>query len=231
MLPPAASDARGAERLASRHCAVLRDTTLALGSTQPPLPLRLPVVEYPAEIAQHAHTTDSARVRVVVDRDGRVPACAVTVESISDSLLLAFVPPSAATLRFRPATRDDEAVPVWLTMTLFFSSAERVRAATDATMTIVVDQLAHLLPGAPTPSYPQALKATHLSGSVVIGATVTTEGRIDPESVRIVSSDHPLFTEAVTAVLPRFRFEPARRGPGGPPVASVIQMPFDFDAP
>src|SRR5471032_2085426 len=116
-------------------------------------------------------------------------------------------------------------------MTLFFSSADRVRAATAATMTVVVDQLAHLLPGAPAPAYPRELKARHLSGTVVIRATVTTEGRIDPESVHIVSSDHPLFTDAVTAMLPRFRFEPARRGPGGPPIASVIEMPFNFGAP
>ena len=197
----------------------------------PPLPMSLPTFEYPAELPQHRNAGDSALVHFVVDRAGHVPECSVVVESVSDSELRPFVPSSVAGLQFRPATRGGDVVPARLTMSVVYRSSDRVRAASKSKLNVLVERMASLLPGAPPPAYPEQLRSQHLTGQVVIRATVTAEGRIDPRTVQVVHSDHPLFTAAVMAVLPSYRFEPARMGPNGPPVASVIQLPFAFEPP
>ena len=114
-------------------------------------------------------------------------------------------------------------------MMVFYRSPDRVRAAAKSNIKVTFERLPELLPGAPPPAYPEQLKPQHLAGRVVIRATVTAEGRIDPKSVQVLRSDHPLFTAAVMAVLRDYRFEPARAGPNGPPMASVVELPFDFD--
>ena len=96
---------------------------------------------------------------------------------------------------------------------------------------LVVEQPPTLRSGAPAPAYPAELLARGLSGRTVVQVTVTTEGEIDPSSVQVVQSDHPLFTEAVRAILPRLRFDPARLGPGGRAVEARLQLPFEFTAP
>ena len=100
-----------------------------------------------------------------------------------------------------------------------------------AKLTFVVEQPPRLLAGGPAPEYPRDLLTTQVGGRVIIGVTVTPTGRIDPRSVRIVSSSDPRFTTAVQAILLRLRFEPARRGPDGPAVAAEMQLPFDFQPP
>jgi TonB family protein len=215
--------------LGATACPVLREAALARGTSVPPLPLRLPLVAYPSDLGPRVG--DSARVRLVVDRDGAVPACTVTVEALSDSALLPFVAPGAASLRFRPAQAGGASAPAWLTVTLRFVPATDLTRSAGARVEVVVEQPALLEPGGPIPVYPAELIQQRTSGRVVIRAVVTPAGRIDPTSVRFVSSDHPLFTAAVRDVLPRLHFRPGRMGAEGPAIASYIQLPFDFTAP
>ncbi|HEY4647770.1 MAG TPA: energy transducer TonB, partial [Gemmatimonadales bacterium] len=56
-----------------------------------------------------------------------------------------------------------------------------------------VDQLP-MLKGDLRPRYPDELRATPLTGKVVVEYVVNAEGRVDAGSVRIVQSSHPAFS-------------------------------------
>jgi TonB family protein len=83
----------------------------------------------------------------------------------------------------------------------------------------------------PTPRYPGELQTQRLEGEVVVRFRVDERGRVDASSMQVQQSPHPLFTEAVRNVLPRFRFEPARSGaPGSKPQAAWVQFRTQFTA-
>jgi len=88
-----------------------------------------------------------------------------------------------------------------------------------------VERAAVALPGA-EPRYPEMLRRGGVDGRVVVQFVVDTAGRVEPGSVRVVVSDHALFTDAVRAALPRLRFAPAEVG--GRPVRQLVLMPFEF---
>ena len=55
---------------------------------------------------------------------------------------------------------------------------------------------------------------------------VDANGRVDPRTVRIDSSTHEAFGQAVREVLPKLRFLPAERD--GIKVEEWVAMPFRF---
>jgi periplasmic protein TonB len=75
------------------------------------------------------------------------------------------------------------------------------------------------------PAYPTELARQEISGRVVLVFVVGQSGR--PENVRIESASHPLFAKAVLAVVPEWRFEPARDA-GGQAVRTQMRMPLTF---
>jgi protein TonB len=75
-----------------------------------------------------------------------------------------------------------------------------------------VDKPAIALAGNPSPRYPDILRRAGVKGGVVIQVVIDTTGRADMTSVKIISSDHPLLTDAVLEVLPRARFLAAEAG-------------------
>jgi periplasmic protein TonB len=75
-----------------------------------------------------------------------------------------------------------------------------------------VDKPAMAMPGNPSPRYPDILRRASIKGEVIVQVVIDTTGRADMATVRVVSSDHPLLTESVLAVLPRARFVPAETG-------------------
>jgi protein TonB len=77
----------------------------------------------------------------------------------------------------------------------------------------------------PMPRYPSSLAETGLAGTVVVSFTIGEKGQ--PEDVRIESSSHPMFTNEVKAVLPLWRFEPARDA-AGRAVRQRMRVPFRF---
>jgi len=89
-----------------------------------------------------------------------------------------------------------------------------------------VEVEAALRPGAPVPRYPESLRSERIEGRVVARFVVDTTGRVEPASVRIVASEHPLFTSAVRATLPSLRFTPARAH--GAKVRQLVELPFEF---
>jgi TonB family protein len=88
-----------------------------------------------------------------------------------------------------------------------------------------------LIGSAPTARYPDELRAQRIEGEVVVQFRVNEKGRVDASSMQVMQSPHPLFSDAVRSVLPKFRFEPAHAGAGGSkPQAAWVQFHTRFTA-
>lgn len=89
-----------------------------------------------------------------------------------------------------------------------------------------VEKPAQLVPGTPSPRYPDSLRTARVEGSVLVQFVVGTDGRADPSTFKELRSTDPRFTEAVRLALPAMRFTPAEVG--GTRVKQLVQMPFVF---
>lgn len=81
---------------------------------------------------------------------------------------------------------------------------------------------------AATPLYPERLLHERTSGQVVAEFVVDTMGRVERETLGVVSSSHREFADAVMVALTRALFRPAIRN--GRRVRQLVQQPFSFDA-
>ncbi len=75
--------------------------------------------------------------------------------------------------------------------------------------------------------YPPPLFAERVRGRVVAEFVVTPEGRVQPHTIGIVSSTHPLFSRAVRATLQVAAYVPATKS--GRNVSQLVHQSFDFD--
>jgi protein TonB len=82
--------------------------------------------------------------------------------------------------------------------------------------------------GNEAPRYPATLERGGVGGRVLARFVVDTTGRVEPGSVEIRESDHPLFADAVRRALVRYRFDPARVG--GHAVRQLVELPIVFAA-
>jgi periplasmic protein TonB len=89
-----------------------------------------------------------------------------------------------------------------------------------------VEKQVTVVPGAPTPRYPEVLRSSGVEGQVTALFVVDEHGRAEEESIRFIRSDNRLFEEAVRVALHRMRFIPAEVG--GSKVRQLVQMPFVF---
>ena len=77
--------------------------------------------------------------------------------------------------------------------------------------------------------YPPTLFAEAVPGFVIAEYVVDTVGHVESGTFSIVSSTHPLFSEAVRTALANASYEPARRE--GRRVRQLVHQPFAFAAP
>lgn len=89
-----------------------------------------------------------------------------------------------------------------------------------------VEKQVSLAPGSKPPRYPETLRAAGIEGRVVAAFVVSDLGLVEEGSIKILSSDNPLFNDAVKSALGRMRFVPAEIG--GKKVRQLVQMPFLF---
>ncbi len=75
--------------------------------------------------------------------------------------------------------------------------------------------------------YPPDLYASGVEGTVVLRAFVDTEGRVDPATIRVLSSTQAAFEEPAIAMLKGTRFEAGRLG--GEPIRSLVDVPVRFE--
>lgn len=74
--------------------------------------------------------------------------------------------------------------------------------------------------------YPPSLRASGMSGTVIAEFVVDTLGRVEAANFGIVSSSHPLFSDAVRAAARDAHFRPALRQ--GQRVRQLVRQPFEF---
>jgi TonB family protein len=91
-----------------------------------------------------------------------------------------------------------------------------------------VDQPARIV-SIQQPEYPDSLRAAGVGGSAVVEFIITADGKVDRESIGVVSATHIKFGEAVRVALLEATFFAAMRA--GKPVAQLFQFPVTFTAP
>jgi len=79
----------------------------------------------------------------------------------------------------------------------------------------------------PQPRYPDELRAANVEGEVLAQFVVGEDGRVSPETLKILKTSHDLFTEAVRKALPTMQFDAAQSN--GRNVKQLLQMPFTFN--
>jgi len=75
--------------------------------------------------------------------------------------------------------------------------------------------------------FPPSLFASHTPGLVIVEFVVDASGRVEENTVGVVSSTAPLFTDAVRVALSTAAFIPALKD--GKPVRQLVHQPFEFD--
>ena len=89
-----------------------------------------------------------------------------------------------------------------------------------------VEKAAIQVPGTGNIRYPDALRLADVQGEVLAQFVVDENGVAEPESYKVLKSDHQLFSNAVELALPNMRFAPAEIG--GKKVRQLVQQPFTF---
>jgi TonB family protein len=79
------------------------------------------------------------------------------------------------------------------------------------------------------PEYPDSLRAAGVSGSAVIEFIVDADGKLNKESIGVVSATHTKFADAARLAILEASFFPAVKAQR--PVAQVYQLPVTFTAP
>lgn len=79
---------------------------------------------------------------------------------------------------------------------------------------------------AAAPRFPDALRSSGVEGEVQVTFIVGTNGRVEPGSIKVTSSPHRLFSEAVRTALLEARFRPAQVG--GHSVRQLVAQSFAF---
>ncbi len=92
-----------------------------------------------------------------------------------------------------------------------------------------VEKPAEMLQDSPKPKYPVVLESSGIAGEVQAQFVVSSSGKADMDSFKVLKSTNELFTQAVKSVLPRMRFSPAQIG--GKPVNQLVQQSFQFAVP
>jgi TonB family protein len=75
-------------------------------------------------------------------------------------------------------------------------------------------------------AYPPELFAKGIGGSVLAEFVVDTTGKVESETINLVSSTDPLFSAAVLRALPNARYVPAMKG--GHAVRQIVHQPYRF---
>jgi periplasmic protein TonB len=92
-----------------------------------------------------------------------------------------------------------------------------------------VEKPAEMLAESPKPKYPSVLESSGIPGEVQAQFVVSSSGKADLDSFKVLKSTNELFTQAVKNVLPRMKFSPAMIG--GKPVNQLVQQSFQFAVP
>jgi TonB family protein len=79
-----------------------------------------------------------------------------------------------------------------------------------------------------TPSYPDSLRRARIPGEALVEFVVDTTGRVEVETLSVVSATHPAFGRAARDAVHSAAFTPAQRQ--GRLVRQLVQLPVKFEA-
>ncbi len=91
---------------------------------------------------------------------------------------------------------------------------------------VEVDTLASVDPTSAAPEYPKALAQRKVEGMAAFRFVIDSTGRVDMGTVRVLSSTHKLFVQAVISAMPRMKYRPA--SVGGRRVRLLVDQSFMF---
>lgn len=74
--------------------------------------------------------------------------------------------------------------------------------------------------------YPSQLRDSGIEGRVVVQFVVDRNGRVEPGTIKIISSSHDGFSDPSRAAVTEFRFRPAKRN--GQNVRQIVQLPVTW---
>ena len=78
-------------------------------------------------------------------------------------------------------------------------------------------------------NYPPLLRDAGVGGTVTLSFRVNEDGRVDPSTIEVVSSENEQFSDAAKKVVERMRFRPAKVNDR--PVKVLVSLPITFQAP
>ena len=88
-----------------------------------------------------------------------------------------------------------------------------------------VEQPPELL-ASPPPRYPKLIREAHIEGVVIVEGVVDTLGRMERQTLRVMSSPHPVLSASAIECLGSAVFRPGRVE--GTPVRVLVQVPVRF---
>ncbi len=78
------------------------------------------------------------------------------------------------------------------------------------------------------PKYPQELEEDEIEGEVILELSISKKGKV--LSVKVIESEHPLFTKAAVKTAKNYKFVPGKTK-DGKPVDAIIEYTFVFEIP
>jgi TonB family protein len=90
---------------------------------------------------------------------------------------------------------------------------------------LVVDEKPRILSG-PLLHYPEFLREAHVTGRVLLAAIVDTAGRVDPATIKVLTTPHEGLAREARSFMVRAKFQPGRVG--GRAVRTCVELPVDF---
>jgi len=127
----------------------------------------------------------------------------------------------------RPVIREISDIPGDLGRDLTNTEAAPKLTGSDSVFSqLEVDSTVARYPGSAAPAYPEEMLKQGVQGSVVTQYVVDTTGFADTSSLKIMSTTHQEFAEAVRAALPYMRFSPAKVG--SKKVRQLVEQEFSF---
>jgi TonB family protein len=104
--------------------------------------------------------------------------------------------------------------------------ADGIVPSSDAVLSVdVVQEKPERLAG-PLPVYPPLLQQAGIEGTVMVQAIIDTMGRIEPNSLKIITTANPGFNESAKQTVLKSLFRPARVY--GKAVRVLIQLPITY---
>jgi TonB family protein len=155
-------------------------------------------------------------------------ADSLAAESTNDPASLSLIRrDGTCTLRLSQKDHADNTITVpCLELPAFADGMRRASGQQRVYFDFQVEKQAGMMPGNPTPKYPESLRRAMVSGQVLAQFVVDTNGLAELSTFKVLKSTNPQFDDAVWRVLPDMRFTPARIG--GHKVKQLVQEPFSF---